>query len=151
MKMLPLFGSLLCATILTALPAFAVNRTVVISAPSTALPGSSVHVSVAVSTDAADAEQIGFLHAEYSTDNGKTWQSSYAENAGRVATRALDFKVGGEGSRALVRVRIAFRGGKSGDVDYAGAPIKWGESGGKWETPPAKFATIIVTRQTVGP
>lgn len=140
-----LFRTLFLILAVVAIPAHAVNRTVTITAPAAAKPGSSVHVAIAVKTDAADAEQIGFLHAEYSVDNGRTWQSSYAEKVGRVATRALDFKVGAEGTKALVRVRIAFRGGQAGDVDYAGAPIAWGGSWDKWETPPAKSATINVT------
>jgi len=144
MKILPFVRTLLLTAALTAIPAFAVTRSVVINAPATAAAGSSVHVTVAVSTDAADAEQIGFLHAEYSSDNGKTWQTSYAEKVGRVATRAIDFKVGPAGTKALVRVRIAFRGGKAGDVDFSGAPIKWGGSWGTWETPPSKHAAINV-------
>lgn len=144
MKTLSLVRALVMSAALAAIPAFAVNRTVVITAPQSVKPGADVHVSIAVSTDAADAEQIGFLHAEFSTDNGKTWQSSYAEKVGRVATRVIDFKAGADGSQAQVRVRIAYRGGKAGDVDFTGAPIQWGDSWGKWSSPPAKFATIHV-------
>jgi hypothetical protein len=145
MKILALFRNLFLLLVLTAIPAFAANRTVTIKAPATVTPGSPIHVDITVSTDAADAEQIGFFHAEYSSDNGVTWQSRYAEAVGRKATRAIDFQAGAEGSKALVRVRIAFRGGKAGDVDYTGKPIAWGGSWGKWETPPTKVATISVT------
>lgn len=144
MKIIPFVKILALAIAMTAIPAFAVNRTVTIKAPATALPGSSVHVSITATTDATDAEQIGFFHAEYSTDNGVTWQSRYAEKVGRTATRAIDFKAGPAGVTALVRVRVAFRGGKAGDVDYAGAPIKWDSSWGKWESPPTKLAAIAV-------
>ena len=146
MKTFSLVRALVLSAVLTAIPAFAVNRTVVITAPQSVKPGADVHVTIAVSTDAADAEQIGFLHAEYSADNGKTWQSSYAEKVGRVSTRVIDFKAGAHGIDAQVRVRIAYRGGKAGDVDYTGAPIQWGDTWGKWATPPAKFATIRVAR-----
>lgn len=136
--------SLLTLLMLSAVPAFAVNRTITITAPSTVKPGASVHVDITVATDATDAEQIGFFHAEYSSDNGATWSSRYAEALGRKATRAIDFPAGVGGSKALIRVRIAFRGGKAGDVDFTGAPIDWAGSWGKWQTPPAKTATIEV-------
>jgi hypothetical protein len=137
--------TLLALLALTAIPAFAVNRDITITAPAKVVPGASVHVAVTASTDAADAEQIGFFQAEYSIDGGKTWVPVYAEKVGRSATRAIDFVAGAEGSQALVRARMAFRGGKAGDVDFAGKPIAWGGSWGKWETPPSKSATIRVT------
>ena len=136
---------LLSVLALAAVPAFAVNRTLVITAPATARPGDSVHVDVTASTDASDGEQIAFFHPEYSIDGGKTWTPVYAEKVGRATTRGFDFSAGAEGSKALVRVRIAFRGGKAGDVDFAGKPIAWGGSWGKWETPPAKHASISIT------
>ena len=131
--------------ILYAVPAFATNRALTISAPPAAQPGASVHVTVTASTDATDGEQIAFFQSEYSMDSGKTWIPVYAEKVGRSATRSVDFQAGEEGSKALVRVRIAFRGGKAGDVDFSGAPIAWGGSWGKWTTPPAKSAVISVT------
>jgi hypothetical protein len=137
--------SVLLLSMVTAIPAFAVSRSVTITAPAVAKPGSSVHVTVAAATDATDAEQIGFLQAEFSTDSGKTWQPVYAEKLGRSATRAIDFVAGAEGSQALLRVRVAFRGGKAGDVDFAGQPIAWGGSWGTWATPPAKSAKINIT------
>jgi hypothetical protein len=132
-------------SLLTVVPALAVTRTLSLTAPATAKPGSNIHVEVAASTDAADAEQIGFLHAEYSADGGKTWVPVYAENLGRKGMKGVDIPAGAEGTKALVRARVAFRGGKAGDVDFSGAPIQWGSSWGKWETPPAKSATISVT------
>ncbi len=131
--------------IISAVPAFAVNRTVTITAPATVKPGASVHIMIAAATDATDAEQIGFFQSEYSLDGGKTWLPVYAEKVGRSAARPIDVTAGVEGSRILVRARMAFRGGKAGDVDFAGMPIAWGGSWGKWEMPPAKFTTISVT------
>jgi hypothetical protein len=136
---------LLFIVALAAVPAFAVNRTLTIKAPASALPGGALHVTVTATTDATDGEQIGFFQAEYSNDGGKTWVPVYAEKVGRSATRSVDFQAGAEGSKALVRARIAFRGGMGGDVDFAGTPINWGGSWGKWETPPAKSAAIQVT------
>jgi hypothetical protein len=137
--------ALISALALAAVPAFAVTRALTITAPATVKPGSAVHVSVTASTDAADAEQIAFFQAEYSTDGGKKWIPVYAEKVGRVATRGIDFVAGAEGSKVLVRARMAFRGGKAGDVDYSGAAIKWDDTWGKWASPPAKSATISVT------
>jgi hypothetical protein len=141
----PCHRLLLVLVTLAAVPAFAANRSLVITAPLTARPGDSVHVAVTASTDASDGEQIGFFQPEYSTDGGQTWVPVYAEKVGRSTTRAFDFNAGAEGSKILVRARIAFRGGKAGDVDFAGKPIAWGGSWGKWETPPAKQVSVNVT------
>ena len=51
----------------------AVNRTISIESPAQATAGSTVSVAVHARTDARDGEQVGFLHAEYSIDEGKTW------------------------------------------------------------------------------
>jgi hypothetical protein len=125
--------------------AMAATRTLTFTAPPTVQPGAAVQVLVTASTDAADGEQIGFFHSEYSTDGGKTWVPVYAEKMGPAATRQIDFKAGAEGTRIIVRSHIAFRGGKAGDVDYNGAPIVWSGSWDKWEAPPAKYLTISVT------
>jgi len=129
---------------LLALPAFAVDRVLTITAPATAAPGTDVHVEITAGTTARDGEQIGFLQAEYSADGGKTWVPVYAEMVGTDSTRAVNFRTGRAGTPAVVRVRAAFRGGKAGDVDFTGKPIVWGESWGKWATPPAKQVTIPV-------
>jgi hypothetical protein len=136
---------LLSLLALAAVPAFAVNRTLTITAPPTVRPNVNVHVEVTASTDATDGEQIAFFQPEYSVDGGKTWLPVYAEKVGRSATRSVDFQAGPEGSTALVRARMAFRGGKAGDVDFAGAPIAWGGSWGTWVSPPAKQVSIKVT------
>jgi hypothetical protein len=131
--------------ILSAIPAFATNRALTIAAPTVVRPGDSVHVMVTASTDASDGEEIGFFHSEYSIDGGKTWLPVYAEKVGRSATRPVDFKAGADGTKALVRSRMAFRGGAAGDVDYAGGRIAWDDTWAKWATPPAKVITINVT------
>jgi hypothetical protein len=138
------FGLLLTLLASLALPAFAVERTLTINPPSDIHPQTNVHVEIVAGTTASDGEQIGFLQAEYSTDNGKTWVPVYAENLGKTTNHSVDFRTGAAGTKALVRVRAAFRGGKAGDVDFAGKPIVWGGSWGTWETPPARQVEIPV-------
>ncbi|MDQ5978666.1 MAG: hypothetical protein QG602_1640 [Verrucomicrobiota bacterium] len=135
---------LLLSLLLTALPALAIERSLAITAPAVVKPGENIHVVVTASTAATDGEQIGFFQTEYSSDGGKTWVPVYAEKVGRALTRAIDFKAGAAGSSALVRARMAYRGGKSGDVDFAGKPLDWGGTWTKWATPPAKSVTIAV-------
>lgn len=137
---------LLLLVFAAASPALAANRTVTIIAPASAPPAADVRVVVTALTDAQDAERIGFLHAEYSTDDGRTWKPVYAERLDRSVSRAIDLRTSPEGARTQIRVRVAFRGGRAGDVDYTGAPIAWGESWARWETPPARTATIEVAR-----
>lgn len=137
--------SLLLLMTVTAVPAFAVVRTVTITSPTASKAGEPLQFTVTASTVTVDAEQIAFFHAEYSNDNGATWHTRYAENVGREVTRQINFPAGPAGSKAMVRVRIAFRGGKAGDVDYTGAKIYWNGSWSKWETPPAKHASITIS------
>ena len=130
---------------LAAGPAFAASRNIVINAPKTAVTGSPVTVSVAVSTTTGSNEQIGFLHAQYSINGGATWVAfCFQEKLGPRATRSATIVAGPGGSKIIVRVRVAFRGGKAGDVDFAGNPIDWADSWDKWDEPPAKSATIAV-------
>lgn len=127
------------------IPALAVERVVRIDAPATAPAGSKVTASVLARTDAGNGEQIGFFHAEYSVDGGKTWTGfCYEEKARHTATRVVTFTVGAAGSKALVRGRIAFRGGLAGDVDFNGAAIKWKDTWESWDSPPAKSSMILV-------
>ena len=136
---------LLLPVVLAGVPAFATDRLVSISAPVEARPGSPVHVSVMAETDATDGEQIGFLHSEYSLDGGKTWVAiCFEEKAGAQLERGADFQVGASGSKVLVRVRVAFRGGKAGDVTYKGTPIAWDESWANYRAPAGKFVVIYV-------
>jgi hypothetical protein len=146
MKIPTLPGALLLLLLAAITPAYAIERVVRITAPAEAAAGSTVSVTVFASTDAIDGEEIGFLHADYSTDDGKTWtQFCYAMKSGPELSRQVDVPVGAKGVKAIIRVRVAFRGGKAGDVDYKGGPIQWSGTWGKWRTPPAKFAIIYVT------
>ena len=128
--------------------AIAVERVVRIDAPATAIAGSKVTVSIHARTDAGGGEHIGFFHAEYSTDSGKTWTAfCYEEKAGSMMTRQTSFTAGAAGITARVRVRIAFRGGQAGDVDFNGAALNWADSWGKWSEPPAKYSTTASVTQ----
>ena len=132
------------AMALTGIPAHAANRVVRIEAPAAAPAGSTIHVSVQASTDAA-GEKIGFLHAEYSPDGGATWRPiAYAADGAAREERGITFQTGAAGSTILVRVRIAFRGGEAGDVDAAGKAIDWDGSWAKWAVPPARIARIRI-------
>ena len=136
---------LCCLMAVWAIPVFGVERVVTISAPEKVAAGAEVTVSVLARTDAGAGEKIGFFHAEYSKDGGATWTGfCYEENPGTTVTRLAHFKAGAAGSKVLVRVRIAFRGGKAGDVDFNGAPLKWNDTWEKWKGPPAKFSTTVV-------
>ena len=137
-------SSLVLVTLLAGLPVLAVDRTVLIKSPAVAKPGAEISIVITASTEATDDEQIGFFHAEYSIDGGQNWHPVYTENAGRSISRTVYFKVGPAGSKSRVRLRVAFRGGQAGDVDFAGAPIEWSGSWGEWLTPPAKNALIEV-------
>jgi hypothetical protein len=131
--------------LLTAVTAFAAKRTVTINAPTQVATGTKQLVTVIASTDAADGEKIGFFHAEFSIDGGKTWTGfTFDQKLGVSATRSVTIPVGATGTQTKVRVLIAFRGGKAGDVDFTGAPIQWDGSWAKWQSPPAKIATIEV-------
>ena len=146
MKIRPLF-LLLTALTLGAVSAFAATpkRVLTLTGPTAVRPGGDIQVMVTASTDATDGEEIAFHQAEYSRDGGKTWTPVYAEKVGRSASRPIDFKAGADGTQALVRARIAFRGGKAGDVDFSGAPIVWSGSWDGWASPPAKVISITVT------
>jgi hypothetical protein len=142
---MPRFLRPILLLLLAATPVFAVQRVLEITAPATAGPGAAFLVSVRVSTDAGAGEQIGFLHVEYSTDDGKTWTGlCYEQNDGPAVTRHFNLNTGEADSKTLVRARVAFRGGVAGDVDYTGAAIRWQDSWAKWGQPPARWAEIVV-------
>jgi hypothetical protein len=131
--------------VLSTAPARAVDRKLTLTAPATAVAGSTVWFTASASTDAKDAEQIGFFHVEYSVDGGKTWTGAcYDTTVGKSASRSASFTAGAAGSTAFARVRIAYRGGV-GDVDYAGKPIAWDGSWKNWLQPPAKVVAISIT------
>lgn len=130
----------------TCAQAVAANRVVKISAPASAEPSTEIMVLLAVTTNAGGGEQVGFIHADYSIDGGTTWIGfCYAQNVGPTTKQAATFKTGLVGSKAVVRVRVAFRGGRAGDVDFNGKAIDWSGTWELWRGPPAKYVIIPVT------
>ncbi len=145
MKVLKILMTLVSLTAVAAIPAQAANRVLFISAPPEVAPGDTVSVSIIASTDTDDGEEIGFLHAEYSIDAGKTWLPIvYAQKAGTITEKQFVFVAVTNGVRTLIRARAAFRGGKAGDVDRLGNAIDWNGSWENWRAPCAKFAIIYV-------
>jgi len=133
------------SVLLAAAPARAAERALTITAPATAAAGSTVWFTASASTDAKDAEEIGFFHVECSVDNGVTWTGTcYDTTVGKAASRTASLVAGTAGSTAYVRVRIAYRGG-AGDFDYTGKPIVWDGSWKNWLQPPAKITKIKIT------
>jgi hypothetical protein len=123
----------------------AVNRVFALTLPATVPAGGKVDVAVRMSTDAGEGEAIAFMQAEYSTDGGRTWTSSWAEqDLGTGADRGFSFTAGAAGTECKVRVRVAYRGGVAGAVDCAGAAIRWFDTWKNWHEPPAKSATVSV-------
>jgi hypothetical protein len=123
----------------------AVNRVFTLTLPAEVRAGAKVDVAVRMSTDAGEGEAIAFMQAEYSTDGGRTWTSSWAEqDLGPTADRGFSFTAGAAGTACKVRVRVAYRGGVAGAVDCAGAAIRWFDTWKNWQEPPAKSATISV-------
>lgn len=129
-----------------------VNRSVNISMPATPIyAGQSLSIQASASTDATDGEQIGFFHYEYSTNGGSSWNAvAYDVNVGGSATRTANFTAGAIGSTVMLRVRIAFRGGAAGDVDYAGNAINWSGSWNSWLTPPTKYGSAEIRTALIG-
>lgn len=124
----------------------AANRSVTISAPSSVYAGASFSVPTSASTDqGGNGEQIGFYHAEYSTNGGASWTGIvYDYNVGTSASRTAYITAGGAGSTIIVRVKIAFRFGSAGDVDYNGNGINWGGTWDTWGAPPTVYSYISV-------
>lgn len=136
---------LLALVAVTGVTASATTRVVRLNAPALAAPGSTINATVFASTDATDGEYILFFHVECSIDNGKTWTGVYYDmNVGQTATRIATFKAGAVGTKALVRVRVAYRGGKNGDVDCNGAPINWDGTWEHWEGTGVKSSRTMV-------
>ena len=137
----------LAVLVLSTLPAAAADRHLELKAPSTAAAGEMVEIVASAATDFGHGEQIGFFHGEYSVDGGRTWTGiCYDQALGPAATRRANLKAGVAGSELRVRVRVAFRDGLAGDVDFRGAAIRWHDSWEDWAEPPARRAVIrIVT------
>ncbi len=139
------FMALLLALTVLAVPARSADRTAAIVVPNEVMPGSTLRIVLLASTDRLDGEKIGFLHADYSVDGGKKWTSlCYLEKGGADVDQAFDLTAGPLGSKIIVRLRAAFRGGRAGDVDYLGRPIDWEGTWAGWRAPPARFAIIYV-------
>ena len=124
----------------------AVERTLQIEAPVSVAAGQELPVRIFASTDAGQGEQVGFLQAEYSIDEGKTWTAiCYLQKSGAQVEQRTSLKPGPVGTTVKLRVRVAYRDGLAGDVDYNGAAIVWKGSWHDWKSPPAKHASIAVT------
>lgn len=136
---LPVFLALLAAV-----EAQPIHRSAVIDAPAEARPGTNVVVHLSAATDAGQGEHIGFFHAEYSADGGRTWTPlAMEQKLGRAVLRRIEITAGQAGA-LLVRLRVAFRGGLAGDVDYLGAALRWNSDWNEWRCPPAKLAKIMI-------
>lgn len=122
------------------------TRDFFINAPASVTTGQSFLVDSSAWTNVGGGEQIGFFHAEYSTDNGNTWVGfSYDVNIGAYGTRNAYITAGSAGSVIKVRVRIAYRGGAAGDVCSDGTAIRWSQDWDTWSPPTTKTAQINVT------
>lgn len=138
---------LVVAGALLALPVQAVERVFKLELPAVAAANAPIRVTVRASTDAGSGEQIGFLHVEGSTDGGKTWNGlCFMQDLGAATTRTLSVTTGAPGTKTVVRARVAYRGGKAGDVDFKGAAIKWQDTWSSWAEPPARIATVEISK-----
>ncbi len=127
----------------------AVNRVVDFNVPLYAGAGTSVPVYVSAATDAGGGEQVGFLHWDYSTNNGGSWTPiNYDYNLGASVSRSTSIIAGSAGSTIRLRARVAFRDGSAGDVDYAGGAIDWSGTWDNWGSPPTKEVSIPVVEVT---
>jgi hypothetical protein len=130
---------------MVAVPAFAAKRVMEVEAPKSAAAGKPVTVVVRASTDGA-GEQVGFLHAEHSVDNGRTWMAfCYEKDVGASVVRTTTVAAGDAGSTVMIRARAAFRGGAAGDIDYRGTPIQWDAEWKEWKEPPARSTVTKIS------
>jgi hypothetical protein len=122
-----------------------VTRELNIAAPDEVAADANFTVTVTVSSDAGEGEQIGFCQMDVSHDGGRTWvPTAYVSNVGANLRHPMHLQAGAAGTEMRVRVRVAFRDGLAGDVDYAGAAIKWEGSWAAWDEPPAKSVVVRV-------
>ena len=127
------------------LAATGASRVVRIEAPESISLRQELEVVLIASTDFGHGERIGFLQAESSTDGTKTWQPlCYLANIDATASLRFTVKAGEADSGIRIRLRVAFRDGLAGDVDYRGAAIRWKDEWEKWKEPPAIFTKIAV-------
>jgi hypothetical protein len=123
----------------------AVERSVAIEAPPTTKAGEACRIVLIASTTAGQGEQVGLFQADFSTDGGRTWAGlCYLDKLGPETRQERDITAGPAGSEIRVRLRVAFRDGLAGDVDYRGAAIRWHAGWEKWQEPPAKSVAIPV-------
>jgi len=138
-------GALSALFVLIVAPTWGAVRDLHIDAPVSVRAGQEVGMSFTASTDAGQGEYVGFLQAEYSSDDGKTWIAlCYLDNLGAMIKRGYTVKAGLAETTLRMRVRAAFRGGLAGDVDYSGSAIRWKDSWLNWEQPPTKVAVVTV-------
>lgn len=125
------------------LAAGAVERTLQLTAPAEVKAGEEFWIAVVAATDAGHGERIGFLQMEYRAE-GTAWVAlCYLNDIGPDLKR--EFRLPAElVGKIEVRVRVAFRDGLSGDVDFAGAAIRWPDTWEEWAEPPARRAEIVV-------
>jgi hypothetical protein len=124
---------------------WAVERFLVIEAPRSVKAGEACTVVLTAGTDAGQGEQVGLFQADFSTDGGRTWEGlCYLDKLGPETRQERHITAGAAGSEIRVRLRVAFRDGLAGDVDYRGAAIRWHAGWEKWQEPPAKSVSITV-------
>lgn len=123
----------------------AVERSIRIEAPSTVSAGSECTVVLAAATDAGQGERIGLFQVDFSLDGGQTWTGlCYLNNIETFTREERNITAGPAGSTIQVRMRVAFRDGLAGDVDFKGAAILWAGTWEEWREPPATSVTITV-------
>ncbi|MDQ5980504.1 MAG: hypothetical protein QG602_3481 [Verrucomicrobiota bacterium] len=123
----------------------AVERTVAIEAPQSTKAGEACRVVLIAGTTAGQGEQVGIFQADYSTDGGRTWAGlCYLDKLGPETRQERAITAGPAGSEIRVRLRVAFREGLAGDVDFRGAAIRWTGPWDKWQEPPAKSVRVAV-------
>jgi hypothetical protein len=145
----------LCLTAVCLLPLQAraeIERRFTVSAPDVVMAGTAIEIVVMASTDAADGEKAVYLQAEYSIDGGAAgrWACGKMSSVSR-GSRRFTFTTGQAGSVALVRARIAFRGGLAGAVDYRGGAIRWFDTWKKWAEPPRSIHRDQGHRSLISP
>jgi hypothetical protein len=124
----------------------AVERTLEIDAPASVKAGTQCTVVLAAGTNAGQGERIGMLQVDFSVDGGRTWTGlCYLNNIEATTRQERAITAGPAGSTIKVRMRVAFRDGLAGDVDYTGAALLWNDTWDKWAEPPAKSVTVMVT------
>lgn len=124
----------------------AVERSILIEAPQNVLMGQPLRVVVSASTNAGNGERIGFFQVEYSRETDSEWVPlAYLDNIGETHHQEFILPSDVQG-KLSVRARVAFRDGLAGDVDRAGAAIRWRNAWAEWREPTACLAVIDVLK-----